>query len=565
MPQLQLSRFAGQFPRSSPGQSSGAVFLSGTRTAAAPEAQSVNRLGQTLERIGGDLVAIDLQFAQAKAQTLSVEASTTLAGEAQALQFQISTDPAIYPSDRAAAFLAQIEPRMEALGADVPELGRARYVAASSRAVQKAAQTLRIKGYEDSVERATQAYETEQARLQRKLLTARTEDERAEVIGDLRTSTQLMVTTGVFTPEGATARFQEFGHDTARLQLELLMETNPQAALAQLETGLRGNPMVRPDELPELIQQARQRWDSQLTRELTAETRENTRRKQQQDLRASEYRTEIYAPDVTATELSTLLSRANDDRVLRRLGEEDHAEFLKTIDTKLLKISTDAEEDEDADLASGLVIRLHGVGTPAALNEVEGDVKAAQSDLGFTTVSTLLGRVRQARESLAFTNRPKYREGVSIMVGISGAFSAGMLAVMVDRMSGERRFKIRTMLDQYRDEMERLVPQGVSVVDERAIPLARELRNTFFPPEGRATFPPVPTTLLDDKRPWQDRQRELNAMKLPDKTKDMLWELMEVDRSDKRKATAKKAADDAQAVLDSRWFYEKWFPAKESE
>ena len=565
MATLDLRRFQGRVPRRGPAQGTGALALPQAR-GQAPESQALARFGQALERIGTDLSAIDAQFANAKAQTLSVEASTTLAGEAQALQFEVSTDPTIYPSDRAAAFLAQIEPRVETLGANVPALGRARYIVGSQRVIQKATQELRIKGYEESIERATQAYEQEQARLQRALLTAQNEVQRAEIAGDLRANTQQMVRTGIFSPEEATGLFQDFVHDTAQLQLELLMETDPEAAVAQLETGAKGNPTVRLDDLPELMQRARQRWDSQLTREFTAEARGNTRREQKQGLRASEYRVEIYAPDVTASELSTLLSRVNDERAVRNLGEEDHAEFLKTIETKIGKITTDTEEDEDADLAATLAIRIHGVGTPAALGLIEQDVIAAQSDLGFTTVRTLLGQVRQTREALAFTNRPRYREGISILVGISGAFSAGMLAVMVDQMTGERRFKIRTMLDQYRDEMERLVPQGLRVVDERAIPLARELRNTFFPAEERAAFPPVPTTLLDEKRPWQARVDELNLLPLPETTKDMMWELMETDRA-KKVSTAKRerAKAEAEAAEDSQWFFERWLGGREHQ
>ena len=526
MPTLDLSTFQGQLPRSGGPGGTGGVALPMARIAPGG-AGALGEFGRTLGQIGRDLTAIDQQFERAKASTLAMEATTALIREAEELAFSIQTNPDVFPSDRASAFREQIQPRFDALQAGVPTLGQPGFTRAGGSAIAKLEGALRVQGYEDSITRSKQSYGQMVINLQRELLTATSMEERSQAVGAMQALTENMVREGVFSPQEAAATFEAFRQDTAKLQLEILMETDPQAALQQLRQGLEGNPNIRATDLAPLTEKAMQRMDKQLARESANEVRNDKRMKEVQSMNASEVRIKIYDPEASQVELLQLQSQVNDLRLARDLDEADHAEFLGAIDAKLEKIKDGLEEDQDDARATDLALRIHVAGTPRELDALYQEVTRSQRDLGFSTVSRLLTQIGQQRQRTIFTNRPNYREGLRIMIGVTGAFPAGMVAVMMDRMSGETKSKMRVMMDTYRDRMETLYDQDITEGDTQAIPFARELRNAYFPLNEGAGDPELPPGFDVRTRPFSDILQDLDDLPISESTKDMYFEILE--------------------------------------
>ena len=564
MPRLDESLFRGQLPRTGGPRPGGG-------SAPLPQARQVGgggfgALGQTLEALGRNLAGIDERFVRAKEQTLALEALQAFATESDEQAFAVTNDPDIFPSDRAAAYEQQMGLRFEALQANLPIGSQPLFVRAAGATFRKTTRDLRIQGYKDTVRRSVNSYEQSIESLQRSLLTATNSVDRAEAVSGMQLLTKSLVEQGIFTPEEGATRFAQIRNETAKLQLEILMETNPEAALAQLQEGLQGNPSLLAADLAPLTGKAMERMDKQLTRESAAERRQEKRLAEIQDTNASELRIKLTEPTITSADLLALRSEANDLRQDGDLSEGDHAEFLRTVETKLEKIQDGREEDEEASVATSLALRIHTAGSRQALDTVLADVTNAQGALGFSTVSTLLTRIGQQRERTYFTNRPNYQEGMRIMSGVSGAFPSGMVAIMMDSFDNATKSKMRVMLDTYRDQMERIYERdGLGVGDERAVPLARELRNAFFPLAPQVSDPVLPASLDVTTQPFSTALEKLEAMDVTENTKAMYYEIMEnahVEWEDAVKAKAQGIEREIRTPAPG--FFQRFFGGRET-
>ena len=501
--------------------------------------QGLSTLGGSLVRFGQVLDARNNRFEQAKANILGIEGLSAFLQELQDAEDEIGNDASLFPTDRADALQERLTPRLEAIKETIPTLGQPAFLRGANNAFLRSQRNLRAQGRKESVARGRQAAGLILSQLRQGMLSADNEVDRAQIEDSARGIVGLFVDQGLFTPEEGATLLQHERENVAKLEIEFLTQTNPREAVAQLQEGFEGNPDIAPAELPVLLDKAMAAFDESLNRAAALERLQQTRLTRAQGTRASEVRTDLYRADISLGELSALQDRVNAERDRDELSEGDHAEFLKAIETRTRKILDDNEDEEQEDTARELALRLHLAETTDQIDDVRESIIEQQEDLSASGISDLMGAVEGRRVATYFENRRSYRNGVSLIQ--QAAFPAGMVAIALDKIDSKTKRTLRTALDVYRSQMQRIAERGFDAVDDEAMQRAEAIRNMYF--QSAPMQPSLPPELDIKTQTFGQAVTRLNQMDLTESEKDILYEAMEAERAALREKLTKQATD----------------------
>lgn len=493
--------------------------------------QGTAAIGQALSRLGNQLAVQNERFERARAGVLSVEAMSQAFEEMGALEAEIVQDQSIFPTDRAGAFRERFEPRIAELKDTIPLLGQESFLRGVNNAFLRSERNLRDTGRKEAIQRGRTSAQLALQQMSQSLLTTDNEFDERQIMANMSSMMQGFVDQGIFSPQESAAILQEQLHLTAKTEMELLIQIDPRAAVEQLRGGFEENQDLNPAELPGLLQKAMGSFDSMLNREAKQEQLQTRRLRQAQDTRASEIRSNLYRSDITISELESIRTAVNDDVRENSIGEEDHSEFVKAIETRIEKIADRREDDEDDATLRDLTLQLHAASSGAELARVKRDIIDRQEALSVASMDKLMTRVQSRQDRNYFTNRPNYKEGLQIISGL--AFPVGQVALFFEKMDSRIRNRLSRAFDVYRDEMERIYSiEGIERGDARAIAVARELRDQFFrvgaDPNEKI---PLPKSLSLEKQSFQDAVRKLNEMSISEEIKDSIYEDLEAENN----------------------------------
>jgi hypothetical protein len=95
----------------------------------------------------------------------------------------------------------------------------------------------------------------------------------------------------------------------------------------------------------------------------------------------------------------------------------------------------------------------------------------------------------------------------------------------METIQPKTKVRLQAALDAYRDTF--AIVEDIRDVNNRAVDVARQIRDTYFPKGESLELPPLPPQFDPSKRPYEDAVRALHESNLPRAVKLNVYEAME--------------------------------------